>query len=429
MTQRVQRMPGPFALATAPRFVFTTWGVVGIIALLFLLPLGAMDIIGYDYNSVTGSPASKIHPATYLALLVSLIFLLENYGNKQFVPRLLHDNLLSLYFLGALIYAFLFVTLSHRNGLGTVFDSFGMALILHLIFPDLTESFKARFESFLHWFFVINASMAILELVLNYRVFPASWEGELLVDTRATALLGHPLSNAALTGTYVVCLLAGAGQNLSKSWKAATIVLQLLALIAFGGRTAMITCYGYVALWVIWQTVKFSAGNKVSLKLLSATALLVPCIVIAVSALAYFGFFDAVISRFQDDSGSAQTRLWMLDLVGTFSFSELLTGIDPDLLASRRYSEGLLWGVENPLVHMLLTIGILCCAFLWSGLIAFLVELVRGLRQGAFLPVAYFWLETLSYQSWGSRFVGVSVCVLMVSTLFRRRFAQSGEGI
>ena len=421
MTERAQPMSGTFALSPARenRLRLTPWGVIAIIALLFLLPLGAMDIIGYDYNSVTGSPVSKIHPATYLSLLVAMVFLLENYGNREFLPRLMHSNLLTLYFLGALLYAFLFVTVSHRNGLGTVFDSFAMALILHLIFPDLSERFKANFEMFLHWFFVVNAVMAILELVLDYRVFPASWEGEPMVDNRATALLGHPLSNAALTGTYVVCLLAGAGRKLSGSWKICSILLQLLALIAFGGRTAIVTCFGCVTVYLLWQVWNFACGKRASMSTLILSALLAPCVVVGVLGLGYFGFFDAVIARLQDDSGSAQTRLWMLDLVGTFSFSELLIGIDPDLLASRRYSEGLLWGVENPLVHMLLTMGIICCTFIWTGLVAFLVELVRGLRRGAIFPVAYFWLETLSYQSWGSRFVGVSVCVLMVSTLFR----------
>ena len=427
MAEQAQPMSGTFALAPArpARLVFTVSGVIGIIGMLFLLPLGAMDVIGYDYNSVSGSPVSKIHPATYLSLMVAVVFLLENYGATGLWTRLLSQNILSLYFLSALLYAFLFVTLSHRNGLGTVFDSFALALILHLIFPDLSERFKANLETFLHWFFVVNAAMAILELVLDYRVFPASWEGEPMVDSRATALLGHPLSNAALTGTYVVCLLAGAGRKLSGSWKFCSILLQLLALIAFGGRTAIVTCFGCVTVYLLWQVWNFACGKRASMSTLILAALLAPCVVVGVLGLGYFGFFDAVIARLQDDSGSAQTRLWMLDLVGTFSFSELLIGIDPDLLASRRYSEGLLWGVENPLVHMLLTMGIICCTFIWTGLLAFLVELVQGLRRGAIFPVAYFWLETLSYQSWGSRFVGVSICVLMVSTLFRFGAAEA----
>src|SRR3989442_64108 len=76
---------------------------------------------------------------------------------------------------------------------------------------------------------------------IGYRFFPFRFEGvELEWDMRSTGLSGHPLENAQLTSIYIMALLAGGGMSMPPALRPAAVLLQLAALVPFGGRTAML---------------------------------------------------------------------------------------------------------------------------------------------------------------------------------------------
>ncbi|TGV73283.1 hypothetical protein EN788_72255, partial [Mesorhizobium sp. M2D.F.Ca.ET.145.01.1.1] len=48
----------------------TGYGLVAVVALLFSISGGMLWLVGYNYDGLTGNPATKIHPSTYLLVLM-----------------------------------------------------------------------------------------------------------------------------------------------------------------------------------------------------------------------------------------------------------------------------------------------------------------------------------------------------------------------
>ena len=90
------------------------------------------------------------------------------------------------------------------------------------------------------------------------------------------------------------------------------------------------------------------------------------------------GLADPLLMRFVDDNGSAATRVIMFDMLGPFSWRELLVGPDIEQVESLRRHFGLEQGVENPFIRMTLYQGGLVMAAVFASLVWFFRELLRG---------------------------------------------------
>ena len=95
-----------------------------------------------------------------------------------------------------------------------------------------------------------------------------------------------------------------------------------------------------------------------------------------VAAFASGGFFDVLLVRFSDDSGSAKTRLEMFEIIRRLSAHDLLLGASPDMIDSIRRTLGLELGIENPVVRFALYQGAIFTGFLIAGLVLFLIEII-----------------------------------------------------
>jgi len=100
------------------------------------------------------------------------------------------------------------------------------------------------------------------------------------------------------------------------------------------------------------------------------------------------GLADRLLMRFVDDNGSAATRVIMFDMLGPFSYSELLVGPDIEQVESLRRHFGLEQGVENPFIRMILYQGALIMLAVLASLVWFFRELLRGRGFGLIGPVA-----------------------------------------
>ena len=87
---------------------------------------------------------------------------------------------------------------------------------------------------------LVNALLGLTEFATKTLFFPYRLDGQVFAtDTRSAALQGHPLGNATLTACYVLALIGGGGR-MTVPQRLAMIGLQLAALVAFGGRSAMV---------------------------------------------------------------------------------------------------------------------------------------------------------------------------------------------
>src|SRR5205085_12241250 len=104
------------------------------------------------------------------------------------------------------------IVIDQRRGIATMFDAYLLAIMLGLISTELDGPQIARVEKLLHVLLAVNALFGLIEYAIDVRVFPHRFEGVALDwDRRSTALLGHPLENAHITGTYLIILLARGG--------------------------------------------------------------------------------------------------------------------------------------------------------------------------------------------------------------------------
>src|SRR5487761_2317386 len=101
-----------------------------------------------------------------------------------------------------------------------------------------------------------------------------------------TALFGHPLLNAMLAGSYIIALVMGGGQDLPKPMRAFAMALQLVAMVAFGGRSAFVLLAPFLVYGLVRQALPVLRGTRrLNIGALGLGVLLVP-LLLAVVVLA-----------------------------------------------------------------------------------------------------------------------------------------------
>jgi hypothetical protein len=387
---------------------------------MFTLSGGVLWSLGLNYNGLTGAMASKIHPATYAAILSFVALVLARRNPAAFVPLAATRHPGALAFLLAALALGLVIVLDGRRGIATIFDTYVLAALVGMVAAELDERALSRLETLLHLMLAANAALAIAEYLAGHRLFPYRFEGETFGwDTRSTALIGHPLENALITGSYLMILLAGGG-GLPRLLRLPAILLQLAALIPFGGRTALLMTMAMLAFAGLLQVVALLRGARMSLPALALAAAGLPLAVLAVAAGAAGGFFDLIAERFVSDGGSAQARLQMLDLINQLSLRDLLMGSQSAFVDSARRSQGLELGIENPLVRLVIYQGAILTGLLLTGLALFLIEVGRRLRPGAAMAFVFFLVVANSFESIANKTLALAQFVVLLAVLMRR---------
>jgi hypothetical protein len=394
---------------------------LAIVLLLFTLPSGLLWDLGINYNGVTGAIASKIHPATYLTYFTFALLIVARRNPASFFVSFLTRHPGALAFMFATLMLGAYIAFDGRKGIATVFDTYLIAAMLPVIAAELDTRDFARVEKLLHVLLAINALLALFEYAADYRVFPSRFEGVTLeLDKRSNGLLGHPLENAQLTGIYILALLAGGGAAMPKALRPAAILLQLAAMIPFGGRTALLLTLAMMTLWSIPRIIAVLRGARMSLPAFAAIAVVVPMLALGVGLFAAGGFFDILLDRFADDGGSAKTRLEMFAIFNRLSAREILIGASSDVIDAVRLTMGLEWGIENPVVRLVLYQGVIFSAFLIAGFALFMVEVARRLRPGSAMAFIFFLVVLNSYESIANKSLVLAQFVVLILAMFHR---------
>lgn len=387
---------------------------------LFTLSGGVLWTLGINYDGITGSAATKIHPATYLATLIFLVMLFFRRHPVTFMASTASRNPGAIVFLLAAFLLGAFIIMDGRRGIATVFDTYLLAVLVAVIIGDIDRVDRRRVELLLHMLMAANALLGLAETALDVRFFPYRFDGEAFEwDHRSTALLGHPLENAAASAVYTIILVSGGGRGLPSPLRLPVVLLQLGALVAFGGRSGLTVTLGMLAYWGISRFVGVLRGGSASMSTLVYGALLLPTLAVAIGGLAATGFFDLTLDRFfTDDGGSAQARLGMLDLLRQIPLSALVFGADPDLIAGLQKAEGLEWGIENPVVRLVLYQGVAFTIFLVVGFVLFMRDIARHTREGTMLPFLTFFIVINTSESISNKTGTLARFALLMLVMF-----------
>ncbi|HMK91270.1 MAG TPA: VpsF family polysaccharide biosynthesis protein [Methylocystis sp.] len=366
------------------------WFVVSIVVLFSVSSL-ALGFAGIKYDAEGGAAWQKLHPATYAAVL-ALVFGFLGVKRRwlflrEVAARMPGLAFFALFWLQLMVYA----ALVRHAPFTPLFETFLIGPTALLFDDQLPDSVKRSLRLFLHVLLFVNALLGVAELLLHFRVFPYVVAGEdVSGDYRSTALLGHPLLNAATSGAYLLCLYFGGDRSLGAATRAALIFVQLLGMAAFGGRTAIIMSALIIAAHTTKDLAFLLFGARFDMRRALAAAIAAP-LLLSMGAYALLGgYLDDLIGRFIDDKGSAEARLIMVQLFDSFSLTDLLIGPDPQVVDTKLMSLGISVGIENSWIALLFEYGGLMTLFFCIGFFALLWELLRRSRRGALELIIFF---------------------------------------
>lgn len=393
------------------------------LALLALLMMGVSGgllwVLGLNYDGITGSAASKIHPATYLAVALFGWTLLR--AGNPVIPAAQALNRRPAAVLMAACGVLLLVVIAARGGTGLAgsIDTYVLAGLLPILLADRDAGTMARLETVFHAAMLANAVLGLAEFATGQRYFPFRFDGLAFeTDTRSAALQGHPLGNATMTACYILALTAGGGR-FSPPFRAAMIGLQLVALVTFGGRSATVTTLALGGIYGLYALNRLMRGGRIPLAGAACACFALTLLPALVAVLSGIGFFDTLLGRFVSDGGSANARIEMIAIFDAIPFRDLLFGPDLSLLTSLRRINGLEWGIENSIVANLLYNGILLTGLLIVAIGLYLAEIARHGRRGAWLPILTFVILVNTFEGLAGKTTMLAKFGLMLIVLFQ----------
>ncbi len=406
--------------ASVPRWErldpLTRFGILASVLVLLCVSGGMLWLVGYNYDGLMGSAATKIHPSTYMIVLVFGWSVVSSGNPIRRTLHLIAVRPATVLMLAVTMFAIVVTVIRQGPGLGGMVDTYIASCLLVLLLADADDELMAALTAMLHVVMTVNALMALVEFATHHLFFPYRFDGIAFAsDTRSAALQGHPLANAMLTACYLMALLSGA-RTLTPTTRTILIGLQSAALVVFGGRTALLASLmfglGY-GLFVLLGALR----GRVSLIGAAAACAMAALVPLAVGALIAFGFFDDLMTRFVSDGGSAEAREKMFSLLNMFSLGDLIFGPDLHLVDTLRRVNGLEWGIENPVVRMLLYQGGIITVLVLGAFVLFMVELVRVTGPGLWLPMAVWFIllngaETIAVKTTlPAKFAVVALCL------------------
>lgn len=340
-----------------------------------------LNLLGYTYKTDYGSALFKIHPATYALLIVVLYCFISNNINYLFQGKVLEMKFLVL----ILFLIFSFYIRSTTNGLSFVVDTVTDPVIFLILLPRDSGTLKKMLLTAVYSFFIINCTMAVIEKIGAFNLFPV--KGINVFGYRASALQGHPLNNALIIATIMSFIYL---YEYNKRKKRLLILLGYIGLICFSTRGALyVSTFAFFAHQV---GMYFKPSNLMFLRntedksrfLLNALYILT-----AVGLSLYLIFetkFGARLtdrSLFYDDSIAVRVDLWsMFDRV---TFSDLLFGLNTKMISDVMYNSDINI-IENFWMIWLFRFGVI---FMICMLFLYIAIFQKHTRQMFFLDKYY----------------------------------------
>jgi hypothetical protein len=400
---------------------FVVWSRLLITGLFLTISTLTLQLYGWQYDDTGGGPLEKFHPATTLTMLV-FAYCLMRAGNPfdRFLSVLASHTEILPYLFGIV---FMIVYSTRVIGLPfTIFiETFLAPLVLFLLFDGLDDREGKRLARLIHVLLLINAVLGIYEFAAGFRLTPLVVNGEVLTDElRSTALLGHPLANAAVVGCYVLMLALGGGRDLPPAAKFICFTVNMASMIVFGGRAATVFVLVGLALIMARRTVGLFSGRKFDLGTLKAAVAIVPAMAAGIVVLAESGFFDNFINRLSDDDGSASTRIAMFELFNHIDWRSLILVPDAKQVATWSTIYGLDYGLENFIVAFIFSYGILSTVIFLPSLLLFCWAVTRSIRKGGVWVFVYFFAVALTSLSLSAKGPLFSTLIVLLMILMRR---------
>lgn len=397
------------------------WLTCGAIITLFGVSSMLLTHWGFNYEMAGGSLIEKMHPGSWLAMIAAAM-LLATGGPWRTAMDFIARHPLLIAYLSAWGFLFIYIILVQKLPFTPVIDTFFLPVVIFFLLDRLNETERRTIATAMHFFMLLNSLLGLAEVLSGWRLTPYVVGGEeILADWRATALLGHPLANACITGAYALILITGGGVTLNGPQRAIALIGATIGMVVFGGRAAMVFLLALSLPFLLLRGLQGLAFGRVTYKAAAIGAFCALGAPAVIAALVSVGAFDKFISRFIDDRGSANTRVVMFELFEQLPLRDILLGPHPDVLATLRTVEGLDYGIESFWIATILTYGLLVSLIFFAGIFCYCIELVRITNAGTWLALLYFFGVASTSVSLSAKSCILAIFTAMVIVLSESR--------
>lgn len=411
---------GRYAPAVPDTALFGFLLAILAVVLMTISPLALVQF-GLSYDEPGGNALEKIHPATMLAAGIVLLAAMAARNPLNWLIEQGGRHPLLIVYLGAIVLLILHSIRVVSLPFTHFFDTFVLPAMVFLLFKDMSGQRARRMAWIVHGLMIVNALIGIGEFAAGFRLTPIVAEGVIIEDDwRSTALLGHPLANASLTGSYLLILALGGGRDLPWMARAFAFVVNAAGMVVFGGRAASVLLVVLLGLMMAVQFAGILRGARFDKTSVLKVLLLAPLAGLVIVVLAEAGFFDQFLQRFVDDKGSASTRMEMFELFRFLSWHELLLAPDAQLMETLRFRFGLDFGIESFWIGFILAYGLIASGVFFAALFAFSYEVARTVRPGSIWAFTFFYLVATTSVSLSAKSPLLAIFVLMVLVLLHR---------
>jgi hypothetical protein len=372
------------------------------------------------YLTAGGNFYEKLHPATYFTFLAFCALLMRSRGPIGEIDRMFSEAKLLLAYL--LCWLFLLVQMFVLERPFTVnIDTFLLPVVICLVIWQFSPSQRKPLVCAVHLTLLLNIVLGYYEYFSGHRLIPLTLGDVVVVgEWRSAALLGHPLTASGIVGGYVLALILRPALCPSIVLRLPLIAFSLGSLMAFGGRTALVTVLAVIGLVAGIEAFRLLRGKRAPL----SAAILAICVVFVAAAGIFaaldLGIFDKMLLRFSSDKGSALARFATFNLLSHFDWYELILGPSPVRVNALQSQLGLNYGIENFWISCIVQFGIIHTVLLTIGLVCFFVEMLRRSSRAMWAIVFLIITIAASSVSFSSKNIQLAQFVILISVLLPR---------
>lgn len=416
------RMPRRRSLPDVAQLI--TLAVIGILTIamvaIFTLSGSVLTNLKIHYLTAGGNFLEKLHPATYLTFLATLLLLMRGGDPIGEINRAFSEAKLLLIHLFCWFCLLIQMFVLDRP-FTVIIDTFLLPVLLCLLIWRLTPQQRRPLIWALHATMLLNILIGYYEFASGHRIVPLTL-GSIIVmgEWRSAALLGHPLTASGIVAAYIMALVLRPAVCPPLLIRIPLIAFALGSLMAFGGRTALMTVLAMLAGVGLFEAFNLIRGKRIPLLVAVGAICLIFAAVGIIFAAYSLGIFDKMLLRFSSDKGSALARVATFDMLSHFQWSELVLGPSPVRVNALQSQLGLNYGIENFWVSCIVQFGLVHTILITLGLTCFTIELMRRSSRSAWAIILLILMIAASSVSFSSKNIQLAQLVLLIALLLPR---------
>jgi len=372
------------------------------------------------YVTTGGNFYEKFHPATFFTFLAFFLLLVRNGDPIGEINRMFSEAKLLLVYLVSWL-ALLAQMLVLERPFTVIIDTFLLPVVLCLVIWRLSPSQRKPLVWGLHFTILLNVILGYYEYFSGHRLIPLTL-GDVTVmgEWRSSALLGHPLTASGLIGAYILALILRPALCPPIIVRLPLIVFCLGSLMAFGGRTALVTVLTMIAGFAAVELFRLLRGGRTSLPVAIGAICLLFVAAAGIFVALDLGIFDKMLLRFSSDKGSTLARYATFNLLSHFDWTELVLGPNPIRANALQTQWGLNYGIEDFWISCIVQFGIIHTVLLTIGLVGLFTEIMQRASGAAWAILVLIFIVAASSVSFSSKNIQLAQFIFLITLLLPR---------